>query len=101
WMPDDNRFARNDHRLLRRFQFSNCPHCAVLRTTHGKGLRWGSRACSVLLADAGHNLFARTMISEKPPNAKRQIPSKTIKPQLQKWKTARNRETLRIGRFDL
>src|SRR4029077_8443492 len=61
WMPDANRFARNDHRLLRRSQFSGCPHCAVLRTTHGEGLRWGCRACSVLLADAGHNLSARTV----------------------------------------
>src|SRR6266516_4264014 len=60
-MPDANRFARNDHRLLRRRQFSSCPHCAVLRTTHGKGLRWGSRARSVLLADASHNLSARTV----------------------------------------
>ena len=28
---------------------------------HGEGLRWGSRACSVLLADADHNLSARTV----------------------------------------
>src|SRR6266498_1142943 len=38
-------------------------YCAVLRTTNGKGIRWGSRACSLLLADAGHNLSARAELS--------------------------------------
>src|SRR6266498_5151526 len=63
WMPDANRFARNNHRLLWCGQFGGCPHCAVLRTTNGEGLRWGSRACSLLLADAGHNLSARAELS--------------------------------------
>ncbi len=40
-----------------------CDYCAVLRTTNGKGIRWGSRACSLLLADAGHNLSARAELS--------------------------------------
>src|SRR6266513_4732832 len=61
WMPDANRFARNDHRLLRCGQFSSRPHCAVLRTTHGEGLRRRGRACSVLLAYASRNLSARTV----------------------------------------
>src|SRR5205823_3664066 len=61
WMPDVNRFAGNNDRLLRRRQFSSRPHCAVLRTTHGKGLRRRGRACSVLLAYASRNLSARTV----------------------------------------
>src|SRR4030095_2068332 len=39
-----------------------CPHRAVLRTTNGKGIRRGSRACSLLPARASRNLSARAVI---------------------------------------
>src|SRR5581483_241749 len=63
WMPDANRFARNDHRFLRRCRFSHRPHCTLLRTTNGQGLRRRSRASSVLLARASRNLPARPVTS--------------------------------------
>src|SRR6266511_1012199 len=63
WMYHAHRFAGIDRRLLWRCHFSRCDYCAVLRTTNGKGIRWGSRACSLLLADAGHNLSARAELS--------------------------------------
>src|SRR6266436_4042129 len=100
WIPDANRFARNDHRLLRRRQFSSRPYCAVFRTTHGKGLRWGSRACSVLLADADHNLSARTMISEKLqiPNVKSQANDQIPTPKMENGSKPRDLEN-RTFRF--
>ena len=61
WMHHPNRFARNDPGLLRRRYFSSCPHCTVLRTTHGEGLRRRGRACSLLPARASRNLSARAL----------------------------------------
>src|SRR6266496_5097941 len=61
WMHHANHFAGNDPCLLRCCHVGRWGHCIVLRTTTGEGLRWGSRACSVLLADADHNLSARTV----------------------------------------
>src|SRR5262245_37604272 len=82
WMYSGHRFARIDRCLLWGGHCSNCLDCVVLRTTNGEGIRWGSGACSLLLADAAHNLPARAVTIEKLQIQKTKS-QQTIKPQLQ------------------
>src|SRR6266487_6994197 len=56
-----NSFERFDDRIVRGNSFRGSHHGAVFWAANREGLRWGSRACSVLLADADHNLSARTV----------------------------------------